>query len=187
MKPHFSNNDLDMFYKYLNKSKNYFEFGSGGSTYQASLINNIQNIISIESDKEWYDLLIKNIKDKSKLNNILIDLESDKNNWGYPSQKCPKHKYKLYSDQILNTSLNIDLILIDGRFRVACALKSYNIIDDNCIIIFDDFLNRPWYHVVLDYFEIIEKTDDKRMVILKKIPNKIIPYDLILNYENEPK
>lgn len=73
MIPHFSNNDLNMFYKYLNKSKNYFEFGSGGSTYQASIINNIQNIISIESDKEWYDLLIKNINDKSKLNNILID------------------------------------------------------------------------------------------------------------------
>ena len=27
-----------MFYKYLNRAKIYFEYGSGGSTYQASIV-----------------------------------------------------------------------------------------------------------------------------------------------------
>ena len=185
MKPLFSDNDLIMFYKYLDISKNYFEFGSGGSTYQASLKDNIKHITSIESDKEWFNKLNNNIKNKSKINYILIDLKCKNNNFGHPSNDCPKSLLTTYSDQILNNSLNLDLILIDGRFRVACALKCYNIISNDCKIIFDDFLNRPSYHIILDYYKIIEKTQDEKMVILKKIPNKIIPYDLILKYQTD--
>ena len=51
---------------------------------------------------------------------------------------------------------SIDLVFIDGRFRVACCLKCYK----NCVIAFDDFLNREYY------FDIVEKTVDNRMVIL---------------------
>ena len=78
---------------------------------------------------------------------------------------------------------SIDLVLIDGRFRVACCLKCYNIISKNCVIAFDDFLNREHYHIVLDYFDIVEKTEDNRMVILKKKKNKVIPEELIRKYE----
>jgi hypothetical protein len=37
MQPHFLKHDLEMFYKYLKTATHYFEFGSGGSTLQASL------------------------------------------------------------------------------------------------------------------------------------------------------
>ena len=33
----------------------------------------------------------------------------------------------------------IDLVFIDGRFRIACCLKCFDIISDNCYIAFDDF------------------------------------------------
>jgi hypothetical protein len=62
-------------------------------------------------------------------------------------------------------------------------LKCYNIIQDKCLIAFDDFLTREYYHVVLDYFDIVEKTEDNRMVILKKKKNKIVPEELINKYE----
>jgi hypothetical protein len=78
---------------------------------------------------------------------------------------------------------SIDLVFIDGRFRVACCLKCYNIINNNCVIAFDDFLNRENYHVVLDYFDIEEKTEDNRMVILSKKKNKVVPEELIRKYE----
>ena len=42
---------------------------------------------------------------------------------------------------------SIDLVLIDGRFRVACCLKCYDIVKDTCLIAFDDFLVRPHYHI----------------------------------------
>jgi len=41
-----------MFYKYLDKANIYFEFGSGGSTYQSAQRSNIKTIYSVESDLE---------------------------------------------------------------------------------------------------------------------------------------
>ena len=41
-----------------------------------------------------------------------------------------------------------DFVLIDGRFRVASFLTSIKFCDDGCKIIFDDYANRPHYHVV---------------------------------------
>ena len=66
---------------------------------------------------------------------------------------------------------------------MACCLKWYDSTHDDCIIIFDDFLIRPHYNVVLEYFDIIEKTKDNRMVILKKKKNVPPPKALIEKYE----
>jgi hypothetical protein len=92
-----------------------------------------------------------------------------------------------YSEHIKNLEkeeqLKIDLVLIDGRFRVACCLKCYNVISNDCLIIFDDFLKRPQYNIVLNYFDIIEKTKDNNMVLLKKKDNIVIPQELIEKYE----
>ena len=79
---------------------------------------------------------------------------------------------------------NIDFLLIDGRFRVACCLKSFECLRNSSKICFDDFLNRKNYHVVLDYFEIIEHTSDNCMVILQKKSNVLKPSkELIEQYE----
>lgn len=59
MKPHLRNEDIPLFMKYLNKCTNYFEFGSGGSTYVASELDNIKNIYSVESDQNWINKLNK--------------------------------------------------------------------------------------------------------------------------------
>lgn len=37
MEPQLSKNDKKLFYKYLDNVNVYFEYGSGGSTYQASI------------------------------------------------------------------------------------------------------------------------------------------------------
>ena len=39
MKPHLDKHDVEMFYAYLKKINVYFEYGSGGSTYQASILH----------------------------------------------------------------------------------------------------------------------------------------------------
>jgi sulfur transfer complex TusBCD TusB component (DsrH family) len=184
MEPHFKKNDKKMFYKYLDKAKNYFEFGSGGSTYQASLRKNIINIFSVESDLTWINKL--KTHDCKNVNYIFVDIETIVNTWGYPGNDCSLAKKINYSDQILLISDDIDLILIDGRFRVACCLKSLKKIKDNCYIVFDDFLNRPQYHIILDYCSIIEKTDDNCMVILKKNNDIVISEELIAKYEDIP-
>ena len=172
MEPWFYNNDKIMFYKYLNKSKIYFEYGSGGSTYQASLYNNIKRIYSVESDLSWHTKLKQLLTNQKRINLIYNDMCTIENNWGRPGKNSTPNQWKNYSNHFVflpkSEQKKVDLILIDGRFRVACCLKLINLINDNCFIAFDDFLNRKQYHIVLNYFDIIEKTQDNRMVILKK-------------------
>lgn len=186
LEPLLSQNDKNMFYKILDKINVYFEYGSGGSTYQASIRNNIKTIYSIESDLEWHKKLKKEIK-HSNANLIYNEMKTTSNNWGHPGKRATKEQKVNYSNHIRNLRKeeqeNIDLVFIDGRFRVACCLKCFDVVKDNCLIAFDDFLTRPQYHIVLRYFHIVDKTEDDRMVVLKKKLNVRIPKSVIEKYE----
>ncbi|MGP9416940.1 hypothetical protein ACT3R4_16275, partial [Halomonas sp. AOP7-E1-9] len=58
-----------------------------------------------------------------------------------------------------------DLILIDGRFRVACTaaaiqhILKYASKTSHCYLFIHDFWNRPVYHVVLPFLEKIDRVD----------------------------
>lgn len=99
-------------------------------------------------------------------------MDTKPNTWGWPGSNSCRNNWMNYINQI--TFLNederakVDLVLVDGRFRVACCLTCFNVISNRCLIAFDDFLDRPKYHVVLPYYDIVEQTHDNRMVILKK-------------------
>jgi protein O-GlcNAc transferase len=189
LEPLFSKNDKDMFYKYLSKATNYFEYGSGGSTVQASLRKNILNIYSVESDKSWHNK-IKEIVKESHIKYIYVEMGTMPNTYGHPGPNATRDEKINYSEQILLLEKqelnNIDFILIDGRFRVASSLKCLTVINDNCTIAFDDFLNRSEYDIVLDYCDIIDKTTDNRMVILKRKSGVEITRELIAKYELMP-
>lgn len=186
MIPFLGKRDINMFYKYLDKGNIYFEYGSGGSTYQASIRNNIKKIYSVESDIEWHDKLKKNIK-KNNIVYLLNKMDTKPNTFGHPGKNATNTQKISYSNKIRNLSeeeqQKIDLVFIDGRFRVACCVKCYDVINDDCLIIFDDFLNRKQYHIVLDYYTIIDKTMDNRMVILKKKKGMNIPIEIVKKYE----
>lgn len=173
--------DKKMFSKYLDRCNNYLEFGTGGSTYIASFKNNIKNIFTVDSDIIWQNKLKEKIKNIN-VKYIYIDVDTKPNNWGYPGDRATNLQKKNYSEQIKKIK-DIDFVLIDGRFRVACCLKCH----ENCYIAFDDFLWRPNYHIVLDYFDIIEKTSNNSMVILRKKININIPEEIIEKYELIPE
>jgi hypothetical protein len=188
MKPHLANNDIKMFYKYLNRTTNYFEYGSGGSTYQASIRLNIMKIYSVESDRDWHIKLRNILKNKNNIRFIYNEMDTKPNTWGNPGPKSNKTQWINYSNYITlldeESKKEIDLVMIDGRFRVACCLKCFSVINNDCLIAFDDFLNRPHYHIVLNFYDIVEKTADNRMVILKKKKDvESVPDDLIQKYE----
>lgn len=188
MKPHLANNDIKMFYKYLNRTTNYFEYGSGGSTYQASIRVNIMKIYSVESDRDWHIKLRNILKNKNNIRFIYNEMDTKPNTWGNPGPKSNETQWINYSNYITlldeESKKEIDLVMIDGRFRVACCLKCFSEINNDCLVAFDDFLNRPKYHIVLHFYDIVEKTSDNRMVILKKKKDlESVPDELIKKYE----
>ena len=188
MEPHFSLHDHAMFENYLHKAQNYFEYGSGGSTYHAAMSGNIKKVYSVESDREWFDELKKILKNNSKVTYLFVDLKSKPNDWGNPGEGSTEEDWKKYSGQFQQLNdmerKKVDMILIDGRFRVACCLKCFEGMNPNCTIAFDDFLNRPKYHIVLDFFDIIDYTRNNRMVMLRRKKNVKGPSrELIQKYE----
>jgi hypothetical protein len=104
------------------------------------------------------------------------------NTWGMPGPNATNIQKIAYSDIITTyNNLNIDVVLIDARFRVACALKAYNVISYDTIVLFDDFTIRPEYHIVLDYYDMIEHGNI--LAVLKKKKNVVIPLSVIHKYE----
>lgn len=188
IEPHLADNDKEMFYNYLNKSTIYFEYGSGGSTSQATNRKNIRKIYSVESNYDYYIMLKSKLGEIQKLVLIYNEMDSLPNTWGNPGPNSTIEQRINYSNQILNVKHNkkIDLVLIDGRFRVACCLKCHSI-NNKCLILFDDFLDRVYYHIILNFYKIIDKTEDNRMVVLSKIPNITVPNELIKEYELDPR
>ena len=70
-------------------------------------------------------------------------MDTKPKSWGNPGPKSTPNQWINYSNQIRllddKSVQEIDLIMIDGRFRVACCLRCFDIITDKCVIIFDDF------------------------------------------------
>ena len=183
MEPHMAPKDLQMFYKYLNAAQHYFEYGAGGSTFQASIRPSIQTIYSVESDLNWHNRIKTLIGDKPHIRHIYCEMKATGSNWGNPGNGSTLEDWNKYSGAIIGNTI-FDFILIDGRFRVACCLKCFETIGTDTLIAFDDFLDRPQYHVVLLFYEIVEQTSDKRMVILKKRVGVLAPSkELIEKYE----
>ena len=136
-------------------------------------------IYSVENHKPFYNKLKNQLTvlkcDLTKLNYFLIKMDTKPNTTGHPNKGSKYEDWIKYSRFFKNLNKDIqkkiDLILIDGRFRAACLLNSFEYINDNTFIIFDDFYGTSpprakYYHIVLDYFDIVEKSD--RLVVLKK-------------------
>ena len=124
----FSQSEKELLIKYIKNSKNYLEFGSGGSTFLA-LINSDCNIVSIESDDDWLDylrtyaIIAKN--ENNRLNFKYINIGKT-GAYGAPVDDAMKENYPDYSKKIYDEidSEKFDLVFVDGRFRVACALSA---------------------------------------------------------------
>jgi hypothetical protein len=74
-----------------------------------------------------------------------------------------------------------DLVLIAGRFRVACGLNSFDKITNTTIVLYDDFVHRKEYYVVLKCYDLIEVRH--LMVALRKENVPPPTPDLITYYE----
>ena len=81
-----------------------------------------------------------------------------------------------YFNWIWTQDILPDTVLIDGRFRVCCFLTSIKYANENTKIIFDDYNNRPYYHVVEKFIK-KEQTCGRQALFI--VENKNINIDLL--------
>lgn len=149
--------------------KTYLEFGSGGSTILAVLYSNLTKIVSVESDMEYIQFLRKwrIIRQAENKKLFFFPVNIGKvGRWGYPAEEDKRELFPLYSSKVFETDVNYDLVLIDGRFRCACALKVAQYSSDETKILIHDYVNRPAYHCIEQFLEKIVTVDT--MVLFKK-------------------
>ncbi|WP_338671021.1 hypothetical protein V8Z79_08130 [Pantoea dispersa] len=158
--PHMSENEIRLFERIVGESGRYFEFGSGGSTKLVARHN--LAVYGVESDLQWTKNLKKETGCLCKVEYVNIGPTKE---WGYPIDNSSREKFPLYSESILNYEEAFDLILVDGRFRVACTLNAikHTILRrgdlSKTIIFIHDFWNRPAYHLVLDFLDLFIRED----------------------------
>ena len=151
--------------------KVYFEYGSGGSTILAC--NSPMNkIYTMDSDRNFLlnmfnsiDCLKTNLN-QGRVTGIYVDI-GETVAWGHPVDLSDNKNFHRYSEQILKVNdTRIDLVLIDGRFRVASALYSLLAISGTGHILIHDFFQRPEYYKILEYVDIVDCVDT--MIMVKK-------------------
>jgi hypothetical protein len=131
----------------------YLEYGTGGTTMRARDIG-VPTIVAVESDAFWLEgVRVKSNRypAASRCHFLHVDIGPTVE-WGHPGSDArwrDYHRYPLAGWELCQAeSLSPDLVLIDGRFRVACSLASLLFGKPGCRIVIDDYLDRPNYAVI---------------------------------------
>jgi len=160
--------------KLLSKATSYVEFGAGGSTVLATSFDNLKRIDVVESDPDWVEGLQKRhdiqkgVK-TGKLNFHLVDIGRT-GAWGFPKDQSEQGKWHAYPDAGADVvkSSGTDLVLVDGRFRVACFLKALKASKPQTIIAIHDYVNVTAckYTAVAQFAEVIEH--EKKLWVFRR-------------------
>lgn len=149
----------------LKNTKVYAEYGCGDSTLWIDKRTNA-TIYSIDTSREWIEK-VQSCSDK--LDNMkFVDL-GRVGDWGKPFDYSKRDRFIDYTDWIWRQKLIPDVVLIDGRFRVCCFLTSLKNAKQGSQIIFDDYVDRPYYHIVEEFIK-REVTDGRQCLFI--VPNK---------------
>lgn len=137
---------VERFKRELMRATSYVEFGSGGSTVLADRAG-IPSI-SIESDRFYARVVASRLRGNN-VRQIAVDMGLT-GEWGSPIFSTPE-KARRYVSAPFGSDLFPDFVLVDGRYRMACALETArraNLAGKDVMLMLDDYGGRPHYHEV---------------------------------------
>lgn len=130
------------------------EYGSGGSTILAAEMAG-KTVFSVESDPVWLAQMRDYFASHPPRANLYLHLGDigPTKEWSHPLAEDGFRLWPNYPTQIWHSDgfLAPDVVLIDGRFRVACFLTTLFTIMAPTRVLFDDYLERPAYHQIEDF------------------------------------
>jgi hypothetical protein len=141
--------DEELYDCYLRRTTRYFEWGTGGSTEFAAGHPNLELIVSVDSYQAWIATvgeipIVKEGIASGRIGMFHVDIGPVKK-LGFPTGG-DHSLYPKYRKAIVGLTERFDLILVDGRFRVACfleAIRHYVLQKwQTPTILFHDYMNR---------------------------------------------
>jgi hypothetical protein len=164
--PMLSENKIKFLSKAAQNSEVFLEFGSGSSTLYFA--NFAKQIVTVESDRRFLEA-VKVEAINRKIENIIFVNANIGPIFDY-GQPIPAFNWiarRLYSNYYFSPWTHLekvglpDLVFIDGRFRVMCALEvMLRCKNLETLIVIDDFRSRPEYQELLEVLEFVEYVDD---------------------------
>lgn len=146
----------------LSSTSVYVEYGSGGATLQAA--QRASFVVSVESDADYLALVQERLASAPASGEVFV-LHGDVGptaEWGTPILRIGRkavsgERYANAPWRLLESRRKrADLVVIDGRYRIACALTALlHPLGENALLLIDDF-ERHYYHPVLEYVDVIE-------------------------------
>lgn len=188
LEPYLLPKEKRMFYKYLDSSSIYFEFGSGGFTHQAAKRG--LKIFSVEISDSWHFLLKKEfeqieIKQKSEnkseyridITYIVFDIQTNSKE---TNQRERQKFVKVYN----HSKYKADFIVINSLYPLSCLMNIYNEIDTKPFIFLHGVDKKRNCSFIEKYYEIVEKAD-KSFVLRKKNQSTLLTKEYLQKVENE--
>ncbi|WP_162619829.1 hypothetical protein [Salinicola acroporae] len=133
------------------KSSVILEYGSGGSTIIAAKMSN-KHITSVENDAAWarnMDRYIESTDLLSRPKIMHVDV-GETGLWAKLKNDAKWRNFHRYPTQAWHRDdfVHPDVVLIDGRFRRACFITTFLMIEKPTIVLFDDYTDRHYYHEI---------------------------------------
>lgn len=128
------------------------EFGAGTSTFFA-LACGVRRMVSVESDPGWIarlreDRRCADAEASGRLTLFHADIGPVRDR-GYPVDRRRMDLWAAYADAPWPfCEEEVDVVLVDGRFRVACALTAALRCGPRTAILIHDYAKRTYYHAV---------------------------------------
>jgi hypothetical protein len=154
--------DVTLLQSWLDRSRRFLEFGAGASTRLAVATECVESIVSVESDPSYIALLSEEsavgaASSSGRLKFFAIDI-GPTGEWGMPSDKSRKAFWPCYSLTPFASGFRPDVVLVDGRFRVACALSAA-LANPPAYILVHDYPWRSEYSILTKFLKLIGKGD----------------------------
>lgn len=133
------------------EADNIIEYGSGGSTVLAAELG--KRCLSVESDKAWAEALNSHLTsvfgEERNVHAYHVDV-GETQEWGYPRDTASWARFWRYPMQVWQQADDFlpDIVLIDGRMRMACLAATMMHVRRETVVLFDDYRNRRKYHRV---------------------------------------
>ncbi|CAC9575702.1 hypothetical protein [uncultured Gammaproteobacteria bacterium] len=142
--------DDEVFKKSIQDIDYYGEYGMGKSTIWVVNNTQVKKIFAVDTSKAWVKKVRSDVRHANVLTAKWIDLGCLAK-WGTPIDYSNREYIIDYVKSIWEYEQKPQLVLVDGRFRVACFLYSLVTGTPGTKIVFDDYVNRPHYHLVEEF------------------------------------
>ena len=128
------------------------EFGAGGST-ALLLAASGGRLVTVENDPAWLARLAAappcaEARAAGRWAGICVD-QGAVGAWGWPLDAVRRQDGAPYVNAPWAAAGAPDLVLVDGRYRVACALAALARVAPGGLVAIHDFWPRPHYHLLL--------------------------------------